>query len=60
MTELQQKMIDHWIRWMPIHPEQVVHSIREYFDNCPWDKEVMKPILDEAWRELRRKNASNV
>lgn len=60
MTELQQRLIDHWVKYMPIAPEQIAHSIREYFEMCPFDRDVMKPALEKAWKQMKEKNASNL
>lgn len=53
MTEFQRILLDHWLKYMPIHPEQIQHSIRTHFESNPWDRDVLRPHVLKAWKDMK-------
>lgn len=50
---LRERLLAHWIRWMPIQPDYITYAIRRYFEQCPQDRPLMKPQLDAAWQKMQ-------
>lgn len=53
MTEFQRILLDHWLKYMPVHPEQIQHSIRTHFESNPWDRDVLRPHVLKAWKDMK-------
>jgi hypothetical protein len=59
VTEHQQKLINHWTKYLPMHFHYITQSIREHFDRAPHDKEVIKPLLDPVWLSVKQSLKEN-
>lgn len=57
LTEFQRELVDHWIKYMPIHYDHIMHAIRCHFEAAPWDVDAMKPWLDAAWTKLKKEKS---
>jgi hypothetical protein len=51
MTPIQQKLLDHWIKYAPLHKQYIEDAVRRHFEAAPWDREVLRPILLQHWRK---------
>lgn len=49
----QQKLLNHWLKYMPVHPEYIAYAIRYHFHAAPWDAEVLRPILADEWKRIK-------
>jgi hypothetical protein len=59
MTPHQQRLLDHWTQYLPMHFDYLTKSIKAHFEKAPHDKEVLKPLLDPVWLSLKKSLKEN-
>lgn len=54
MTPHQQHLFEHWTKYLPMHFDYITAAIRSHFEKCPYDREVLKPLLDPEWLRIKQ------
>lgn len=52
MTDFQQRLTDHWIKYMGQQPEYIIDAIKRYFERCPEDRAAMHPMLMDEYKRV--------